>query len=102
MITEGRIVACDLKELVLDDDLNEINVAVTILSYPNDRSQIMSIWRWPLSQTILDGHFLSSLLIAYDEHHVLEEDEEGVLGVKKKDYTFKKIKQEESKDEAFL
>jgi hypothetical protein len=75
MIIEGRIVACDLKELVLDDDLGEINVGVTILNYPNDRSQIMSIWRWPLLETILDGHFLSSLLIAYDEHHVLEDDE---------------------------
>jgi hypothetical protein len=83
MIAEGRIVACDLRELVLDDNLGETNVRVTILNCPNDRSQIMSIWRWSLSQTILDGHFLLSLLIAYDEHHVLEEDE-GVIGVKKK------------------
>jgi hypothetical protein len=43
-----------------------------------------------------------SLLIAYDEHHVLEEDEEGFVGVKKTIYTFLKRKQEESKDEAFL
>ncbi len=55
-----------------------------------------------MSWTILDGHCLSSLLIAYDEHHVLEEDEKGVVGVKKKNYTFLKRKQKESKDEAFL
>ncbi len=48
MIIERKIVACDLKELVLDDDLGEINVGVIILNYPNNRSQIMSIWRWPL------------------------------------------------------
>jgi hypothetical protein len=101
MIVKGRIIACDLRELVLDDDLGETNVGVTILNCPNDRSQIMSIWRWPLSQTILDGHFLLSLLIAYDEHHLLEEDE-GVVGVKKKVHTFLKRKQRESKYEAFL
>jgi hypothetical protein len=79
MVVEGRIVTCDPRELVLDNNLGEIDVRVTIFSYPNDRSQIMSIWKWPLSQTILDGHCLSSLFIAY----VLEEDE-GVVGVKKK------------------
>jgi hypothetical protein len=46
--------------------------------------------------------FLLSLLIAYDEHHVLEEDEEGVVGVKKKTYTFFKRKQSVSKDEVVL
>jgi hypothetical protein len=32
------------------------------------------------------------LLVAYDEHHVLEEDEKGVVGVKKKIYIFLKRK----------
>ncbi len=41
IIVEGKIVTCDLKELVLNDDLGETNVGVTILSYPNDTSQIM-------------------------------------------------------------
>jgi len=43
IIIERKIVTCDLRELVLNDDLSEIDVGVTILSYPNDRSQIMSI-----------------------------------------------------------
>jgi hypothetical protein len=43
IIAKGRIVMCDLRELVLNDDLGETDVGVTILSYPNDRSQIMSI-----------------------------------------------------------
>jgi len=46
-------------------------------------------------QTILDGHFLLSLLIAYEEHHVLEEDEKGIIDVKKKNYTFLKKNQRE-------
>jgi hypothetical protein len=37
-----------------------------------------------LSRTILDGHYLLSLLATYDEHHVTEDEEEGVVGVKKK------------------
>jgi hypothetical protein len=47
----------------------------------------MTIWKWPLSQTILDGHCLSSLFIPYDEHHV-SKDNERVVGVKEKNYIF--------------
>jgi hypothetical protein len=61
---------CDLKKLILDKDLGENHVGVTILSCPNDKSQIMIIWKWPLSQTILESHCLSSLLDVYDEHHI--------------------------------
>jgi hypothetical protein len=43
IIAKGRIVMCDLREIVLNDDLGETDVRVTILSYPNDRSQIMLI-----------------------------------------------------------
>jgi hypothetical protein len=60
----------------------------------------MTIWKWPLSQTILDGHFLSSLFIPYDEHHV-SKDNEKVVGVKKK-FTFFFEKKKESKDEASI
>jgi hypothetical protein len=50
----------------------------------------MSIWKWPFSRTILDGHYLLSFLVTYDEHHVLKEDEKGVVGVKKKLHFFEK------------
>jgi hypothetical protein len=36
------MIACGLKELVLDEDLNENNFKVTI--YGTTKSQIMSIW----------------------------------------------------------
>ncbi len=55
-----------------------------------------------MSRTILNGHFLSSLLIAYDEHHVLEEDEKGVVGVKEKKIKNLKKTQRESKHKASI
>ncbi len=45
IIVEGRIVAYDPKELILDDDLGETEVGVKILSCPKDTSQIMTMWR---------------------------------------------------------
>jgi hypothetical protein len=36
IVVEGRIVAYDPRELVLDDDLGEIDIGVTILNYPKD------------------------------------------------------------------
>lgn len=47
MIVEGRI-TCDLREPILDEDLVETEVWVSILSCPNDKSQILSIWKWLL------------------------------------------------------
>ncbi len=58
VIVKGRINACDPKEVVLDEDLGETNVGVTILSYPRDITKVISIWRWLLSQTILNGYSL--------------------------------------------
>ncbi len=73
-IAGGKIITCDLREPVPNEDLGENHVEVTILSCPNDKSQIMTSWRWPLSQTIIDYHCLSLLLIVYDEHRVPEDD----------------------------
>ncbi len=42
---KGRIVACDPRKPILDDNLGETEVGVTILSCPKDTSQIMTIWR---------------------------------------------------------
>ncbi len=36
VIVKGWINACDPKEVVIDEDLGETNVGVTILSYPCD------------------------------------------------------------------
>jgi len=47
------------KEHVFYEDLGKSHAGVITLNCPNHRSQIMMMERWPLSQTILDGHCLS-------------------------------------------
>ncbi len=79
VIVKGRINACDPKEVVLDEDLGETNVGVTILSYPHDITEVMAIWRWLLSQTILNGHSL--LLGVYNEQNASNDDDEGMTNV---------------------
>jgi hypothetical protein len=56
-------------------------------------SIVMIIWKWPLFQTILDGFTLRELLISYDKTHVPTIDDEGQIGVRKKQYPFQKNKQ---------
>ncbi len=55
-----------------------------------------------MSRTILDGHGLLSLLVPYDEHHVLEDEEKKVMGVKKESYIFLTRKRRESKYEVSI
>lgn len=84
MIVKGRINACDPKEVVLDENLGETTVGVTILSYPCDITKVMSIWRWLLSQKNLNGHSIFTLLGVYDEHNASNDNNKGMINVKKK------------------
>jgi hypothetical protein len=52
----------------------------------------MMISKWPLFQTIINGYFLQEHLVKYSEDVVLDIDEVGVIGVRKKQYTFHKRK----------
>jgi hypothetical protein len=52
----------------------------------------MTIWKWPLAQTIMYGYSLKQLLVSYDESNILTINEEGEIGVRKKQYTFQKKK----------
>jgi hypothetical protein len=45
---------------------------------------MMTIWKWLLAQTILDGYPLIEHLITFNETHILDVDDVGVVGVKKK------------------
>jgi len=79
-IAKRWMIACGLRELVLDEDLSENHVIVTI--YGIAKSQITNYVHldiWPLTQTIFDGHYLWSLFSSYDQHHMLEYDEEKKL-----------------------
>jgi len=48
----------------------------------------MTNWKWLLAQTVLDGYSLRQLLVSYDESKIPTIDEEGEIGVRKKQYTF--------------
>jgi hypothetical protein len=52
----------------------------------------MTIWKWPLAQTIVDGYSLNQLFVFYNESNIPIVDEEGDIGVRKRQYTFQKRK----------
>ncbi len=74
------MIACGLRELVIDDNLNENHVKVII--YGIAKSQITNYVHldiWPWIPTIFYGCYLWSLFSSYDQHHMLEDDEEKQL-----------------------
>jgi hypothetical protein len=46
-------------------------------------STIMTIWKWPLANIIMEGFLLKEILFSYDESYILEVDVERMIGVKK-------------------
>jgi hypothetical protein len=57
-IAKGRVIACDPMDTVLDDQLAEDHVGLCIMCCPSIVSVVMTIWKWPLTGTILDGYSL--------------------------------------------
>lgn len=47
-IRSGRVIACDPREAILDNQLSEDHVGMSILYYLNNISVVMMIWKWPL------------------------------------------------------
>jgi len=45
---------------------------------------MMTIWKWPLAQTIFDGYPLIKHLISFNETHIPNVDDVGAVIVKKK------------------
>jgi hypothetical protein len=61
-IVSGHVIACDPREAVLDNKLGEDHVGVSILYCLNNVLEVMTTWKWPLAQTIMDGYSLKQLL----------------------------------------
>ncbi len=80
--------ASNPREAILDDILGDDHIGLTILYYPEDILEVMTIWKWPLTQTTMEGFSLKELLLSYDEIYVLEVDVEGMIGMKKKLYIY--------------
>ncbi len=70
-IASRPVIACDPKEAVINNKLGEDHVGVSIL----------------------DGYSFRQLFIFYNESHIPIIDEEEEIGVRKKQYTFQKGKQ---------
>jgi hypothetical protein len=71
-VAKGWVIACDQREVVLYNDLNEDHIGLLILHCLNDILIVISIWKLPLFQTTLDGNSLNALLKSYDENCMLE------------------------------
>ncbi len=74
----------DPREAIFNNIIGDYHVDLTILYYPRNISTLMTIWKWSLVQTTMEGWLLKELLLSYDESYVLEVDVEGMIGVKKK------------------
>ena len=85
---KGHVVTCDPQEVVLDDRLGEDHVGLCILYCPMIVLAMMTIWKWPLAQTILDGYTFIEHLISFNETHITNVDDLGAIGVKKRNIPF--------------
>ncbi len=91
-IVKGQVIVYDPMEAILNDKLGEDHVGLCIMYCLVIVSTVMMISKWPLSRTIIDGYFLQKHLVKSSEVIVLDIDEMGVIGVRKKQYTFHKRK----------
>ncbi len=91
-LMKGCVAVFDMREAILDNILGHDHVDLTIFYCPKDILVVLTIWKWPLVQTIMKGFSLKELLLSYDESYVLEVDVEGMIGLKKKKYGFSKRK----------
>jgi hypothetical protein len=48
---------------------------MSILYCLNNILAVMTIWKWPLAQTIVDGYSLKQLLVSYNESTIPTIDE---------------------------
>jgi hypothetical protein len=79
--------------MVHSNQLGEDRVEVSILYCSNNILVVMTIWKWSLAQTIMDGYSWKHLFVSYDEINIPTVDEEGEIGVNKMQYTFQKRRQ---------
>jgi len=71
------VVACDPHEIVLDNHLGEDHVLYCL----ENVLIVMTIWKWSLTQTILDGYPLRTHLSAFNETHIPNDEDVGIVGV---------------------
>jgi hypothetical protein len=72
-IVKRWMIACDIKELTINENLSENHVKVTIYGITKSQStNYVHLDIWTLTQTIFYGCYHWSLFFSYDQHHMLE------------------------------
>jgi hypothetical protein len=80
-VASGCVIVYDPREALLDNQLGEDHVGVSILYCLNNVLVVMMIWKWPLVQMILNGYPLRQLFMSYNENNIPIIDEEEEIGV---------------------
>lgn len=83
-VAKGHVITCYQWDAIIDNQFGEYHVGLCILYFLNNISAIMTIWKWSLLQTILDGYPLKEIFISYNESNISDVDQEKIVGVKKK------------------
>jgi hypothetical protein len=74
----------DPKEAIMDDILENDHVNLTIFYYIGDISAVMTIWKWLVAQTTMEGLLQKELLLSCDESYIPKVDVKGMISVKNK------------------
>ncbi len=69
-------------------DLGKTMLGFAFCICPMIVSTMMTTWKWSLVKIILDGYPLIEHLVAFNETHISNVDDVGVVGVKKKKIPF--------------
>jgi len=76
---KGRVITSDPREAILDNIIGQDHVGLTIFYYPRDLSMIMTIWKWSLAYTTMEGFLLKEIFVSYYESYILKVDGEGMM-----------------------
>jgi len=83
-LVKGCVMASNLREVILENILGDDHVGLTILYCPRNISMVITIWKWSLVQTTVEGFSLKELLLSYNESYEPEVDVKRMISVRKK------------------
>jgi hypothetical protein len=78
-----------MKEAILDNILGNGHVDLTILNCPRNISMVVTIWKWLLTQTTMEGFSLKKFFFSYNESYIPKVDVEGMIVSRKKETLIK-------------
>ncbi len=61
-LVKGHVTASNPRKAIMDDILGQDHVDLTIYYYTRNISMVMTIWKWSLAYTIVEGFLLKRIL----------------------------------------